>query len=622
LRVLERLKYYTNIFTIIFLGLFPVFLNAQESKGIEDRLQVLEEKLEKEIQMREKLQRELEENQKEQSKSNSSGYVSPLKTGGLTPDYLRNYLLDPIHAKQVRENQDMWLNDILRLGFMIRPRYESRTNLDFNKNTDDYISRTQQASAFWILIDPNPYLTAKVTIQDARVWGGSPAAPFGDRRFFLNSDIVVDRNASNRVVAQNSTFVREAFVVLHAPDFPIQATIGRQVLMYGDQRILGGANWNSNGHSFDGVNFQFENKIMKTNLFVVKQTEQADAPNGVMTANGRRNGTIDDSYLLGFYHTFKLEALVIDLYNVTVLKKWVARRQIFPGENLVDEDVLSPDRIRQRDNLHTTGFRITNRTERNNLPKGKAWDYTWETAFQSGLTGQRIYASWDPSRDENGRTYNTEKVRYVGQFHVFQTGYTFFEKLRLAMQYSYSSGDRNRRDGSHSTFQTQPNPRFSVHPYWNSIAGLSENMNLQNVKSYNTNISYNSENYGYFTIAYFIHRKAKREDAWYAISGDPNTGAGGSCNPRVNATISSTENCDGNPYNNQSPLGAGLYNELDFSWMYNWRQGISFFAGVGILQAGDSIRNARNNPLNPNPMDRYTFRPRGWMFYFMVSGAL
>ena len=58
--------------------------------------------------------------------------------------------------KQLGKNQSMWLNDVIRMGVQIRPRTEHRSNTDFNKHTDDYVSRQTLGSQIWFLFDPHP----------------------------------------------------------------------------------------------------------------------------------------------------------------------------------------------------------------------------------------------------------------------------------------------------------------------------------------------------------------------------------------------------------------------------------------------------------------------------------
>jgi len=605
-------------------------ISSNEDKDLEKRIRIIEEDLKNEKVKIDNTEKNLERLKREKNiktsevESTGDTYVSPMKENGLSGDFMKAMFLDPEHAKEFKNNKKLWINDIFRFGIMIRPRLEARSNLDFNSNTDDYQNRALQASQLYFILDPNPYLSMKVTIQDARVWGGSAPASSGDRKyFFSNSGSEFNPTQRNPETVPNSTDVREAFFILKYPNFPVKAIIGRQIFSFGDQRMIGGANWNTNGHSFDGMRIAYESKSFDSHFFGAKMTASANGPNGVVTANGRQNGSIDDSYLAGNYNTIKFSDFLIDLYAFGILKKWIPKSPGYPGEVVVDQDVFSFDRSRQNDQVITAGTRITNRTAGNFLPSDKSWDWTIESAFQTGFSGQRLYASWDQVRDPiTGKSNYSERNKYTGQLHVVQTGYTFEEKTRIGVQYSYSSGDPNRQDGSVSTFQLLPNPRFAIFPYFDSVAGLSENIGLKNLKSYNLNISYKTDEWGYFILSGFIHRKAVKQDSWYGISGDPKTGAVGSCNVNTSAASTTTENCNGNAYGNNTFLGSGIYNEIDFAWVYHWREGVSLWLGAGYLQAGDAIRNVRTDINNPNPSNRYTFKPDAYMSYFMLNVAI
>ncbi len=618
---------YSN--SVVF-GQEKIDTRTKEDKDLENRIQLIEEELRKQKGVLEATEKNLSQLKKDKNipsleKENSGGtYISPMKENGLNAEFMKSMFLDPEHAKEFRDSKKLWVNDILRVGFMLRPRMEARQNLDFNNKTDDYENRALQASQIFFIVDPNPYLSMKVTIQDARVWGGSTAVSSGDRKYYftnVGSEIIPAQRNSTSV--PNSTDVREAFFILKVPNFPVKAILGRQIFAFGDQRIIGGANWNTNGQSFDGGRIVYESKSFDSHIFGSKTTASSNGPNGVLTANGRRNGRLDDSYLIGNYNTLKFSEFLIDLYAFGILKKWIPKTPGYPGEIVADQDVASNNRSRQNDQLITVGTRITNRTAGNFLPSDKNWDWTIESAFQTGLTGERLYASWDLFKDStNGKSNYSEKNKYTGQLHVFQTGYTFEKKTRIGIQYNYSSGDPNRQDASVSTFQLLPNPRFGIFPYFDSVAGLAENIGLKNLKSYNLNLSYKTNEWGSFILSGFIHRKAVRQDSWYSISGDPKTGAVGSCSVNALVESASTENCNGNSYSNNTYLGSGLYNEVDFAWIYHWNEGVSIWLGGGYLHAGDAIRNVRTDINNPNPLNRYTFNPNAYMSYFMLNVAM
>lgn len=143
-------------------------------------------------------------------------YSSPMKEKGLDPEFNRHMFVEPALSKHSATSSQFWLNDVLRFGLYLRPRQESRYNLDFNASDKGYVDRTLQTSSLYFLFDPSPYVQAKVTLQDARVWGGESPASSGDIRanFFNNTPDLYSRNQAN-AVSLNQTSVREAFVLLN-----------------------------------------------------------------------------------------------------------------------------------------------------------------------------------------------------------------------------------------------------------------------------------------------------------------------------------------------------------------------------------------------------------------------
>jgi hypothetical protein len=534
-------------------------------------------------------------------------YKSPMMEKGVDPEFTKHMFLEPELASKVNKSNQLWINDIMRLGLYVRPREEVRNNLDFNKSNAGYVDRTMQTSALYFLVDPNPYISAKITFQDARVWGGDSPASSGDIRavFFNNTPNQSTAGQANSA-SLNTTGIREAFVMIKKLPFDTKVQVGRQIWAYGDQRMIGGANWTMNGLSYDGVRMMLDRPDYKVHLFAARPYWTQSGVNGVISANDPKtnsNSKGSDTTIFGNYNSVKiLDAVVLDLYSINVIRKWtpnsVNATTGLPAVSVDDPQAIT--RSRQSEELYTAGYRLTNRTASNNLAKGDSWDWTIESAWQSGFTGRRINEKvlgyTLPTPYQSGRT---ERERYVGQFHVAQTGYTFFEKLRIGIQILYASGDKNRSDGSSSTFQTLANPRFGVIPYFNSVAGISENIDTKNLISKNVSIAYHTDSWGNFQFGFFQNDKAEKQDAWYAINGSansPSTINDLNSSP-VSSSKGSTESYGNNTYTQPYSLGRRIYNEIDFTWMGLINENVSLWLGVGYLRAGNSITAYRNSGL-------------------------
>ena len=539
-------------------------------------------------------------------------YKSPLKES-MDQEYLRSIFVSPDQMGNVRKSNLLWL-DNLKIGFHVRPRYESRQNFDFNKRTDDYTSFTGQNTQVWFIVDPSPYFAFKVTIQDARLWGGSqtPGGASQYSQYGLTTNVGQIINPTSTTVTpynnRNSTDIREAFVMLKKTDkLPVSIQIGRQIWAYGDLKLIGPLNWQNTGISFDGVRVMFDSKYINLHTFGSVLSEQHDAPAGLTTSNGRTRGNIDDAYFAGSYNTLKLTELFwIDFYGLGVFKKWIPGKT--PTYDLPNAQLLTEDRLRQRDNLLTGGIRITNRTNNNNLPKGKSWDWTIESAVQRGTTGESIDASWDryQIKYENKRIYK-EKIEYDSKFFTAETGYMFFDRIRFGIGYTYASGDPNRTDGKSATWQQLFPQIAGANPYWNIMTGQSILNGFQNVKISSARINIKATSSHTFILAAYDTLKAKSQDAWYSPVGVAVDG--GSTEDRANQRY---------VYNVDSHLGKRLYYQYDLTWIYNYHDYISIWAGYSHIQAGDAIKNIRD----VKEASRYNFDGTARYMYLLVSVAL
>ena len=664
------MNHFRNIFIISIIIALPVLAQAQvkDAKNVIENQDVEKQKiLEFETTLK-KQQQELEELKKNYGvkaedktvtppkETSEETYISPLKKNGMTPEYNRSMFLDPENGKKFNKDQKPWLNDWIRVGAYIRPRLEDRYNLGFDKQNKGYISRAMQTSQIFFLVDPSPFFTMKVTFQDSRVWGGQTPASVGDRApYFTGAGSTTTPGTANTIPEQ--TYLREGWFMLKKLPLDAKLQIGRQIIAYGDQRMIGGANWNTNGLSFDGARLMFETERFNIHLLGYKVQGSQSGPNGLLSANASTSYTDPvtgkstvvnpgqpNQYLVGNYDTVKFKDwFLVDLYALGVLTQ---KTSSFSGATLTnpaftipastDSDLYKNQWSKQKNNLWTTGFRITNRTAGNNLAANSpwsGWDWTLEAAWQSGNTGTKVIK--DPSLNSalnvaigqaNGTStpsYNllTQNQKYAGQFYVFQTGYTFFEKLRFGGQITYASGDGNRTDGSNSTFQTLPGPRFGVIPYWNNVAGLSENIDTKNLISKTVNISYKTEKIGTFYASYFVNDKARTQDAWYAISGVANIGASTEFNGPGQTTIALAKS------------GRRIYSELDFTWMYNLNDHVSLWIGGGILTAGNSVKNQKNAAYSYNLqtggittntavfLGQNGAAPNGYMFFMQFNAA-
>ncbi|EQA36044.1 alginate export [Leptospira inadai serovar Lyme str. 10] len=536
-------------------------------------------------------------------------YKSPM-VGKMSGEYLRSLQLTPEQNKAVRSNKDLWFQEKYRVGFALRPRYESQFNPDFDKTTPDNRNVFTNQTQAYLVGDINKNLIFKITLEDIRQWGGSQfPSGTGDGRFGLagNAGVTYNTSTQKTVPVSNPTSFREAFLDVRSSDESFRLRIGRQIAEFGDGRIIGARNFNQIGNSFDGLRFTAKRGIQSLDVFGFVISSQNNA-SGLVTANGAANNSVGDAYFVGTNYWIKFANWIGgDFYDFTLLKRAI----VSPTAPVYDSELRS----RQSDQLNTYGFRLTNRTQNNFLPDGLKWDWTVEAAWQSGSTGQKVGTSWlqspgTTSINVNGQAIQNENQKYDAHFLALQTGYSPVNPLRVGIQYVYASGDPNRNDSSVSTW----NPLFGARRAaggsipW-SGANLSGVVFWQNVKDYSINIKYDFGKLGTFTFVSHFYYKAKLQDGYYNNNG---------------YVSGSTEDMANQNANNAGAtrLGKKIASEIDLIYQLTPYENLSVWTGIAFLRAGDAITNAKVNLLNPNPALQYTNQPNSTYFFLQTVFAI
>lgn len=500
-------------------------------------------------------------------------------------------------------------SDGLKVGGLIRIRPEMKYNYDFNSTTNDNVDFTGQKVQFFIEKEFTKDIHTKITFQDSRIWGGEKGSITG----------VSTANDSTK----QSTDVREAWLeAKNLFDVPISLQAGRQILNYGDQRLVGGLEWSNVGRSYDGARFKFDEKYLSSHIWAMSVGEKSSDAGGNNTALGTKNqyGAIyncppnaktactgptpdapaqemGDSVFTGFYNTIKpSEYFHIDLYYLGLQKKYLNTNQALA---LTSPNPGTPEsRAGRTDIVHTYGFRLTNKTQANSKSL-QAFDYALEYATQNGTNGKTIKPGWDSLNQQvdsidplTGNTYKTniyrEKVRYDSHAAAVLAGYTFNKLVRLGAGYEMGSGDPNRSDGSISTFQNL----FSTN---HGIYGIADQVGWVNMIAKSINLTLFMEKFGIFRMDYYIVNKHKRQDAWYDVTGSIKSGASTESenNNRYDMTGVYTDLGAGNK-RPSAYLGRSLFREIDLKYSIPYKS-INWELGYSIVYGGDAIRNKVND---------------------------
>jgi len=291
--------------------------------------------------------------------------------------------------------------------------------------------------------------------------------------------------------------LRQGWVEFGDPkEFPLTLKVGRQILSYGDERLIGAFDWNNIGRTFDAVKFRWEQKAWALDAFassvVVPERgsyNQSDLFNG--------NETDREQLFSGLYFsTTAIGPQVTDLYVLHLHENANPR---FAQNPLGDT------------NFFTFGLRMKSKpgafasTPQSGLskdgktmlpstaPKPVGVDYEAELAFQRGnVRGQDLTA--------------------FGAHAGF--GYTFdFTTLpRFGVAYNYGSGDDDPTDRDIATFQNlfPTNHKFygQLDAFsWQNMHDLEVSVKAQPIKAITLRAEYH---------AFWL---ATTDDVWYRANG-------------------------------------------------------------------------------------------------------
>ncbi|MCB1167057.1 MAG: alginate export family protein, partial [Leptospiraceae bacterium] len=462
-----------------------------------------------------------------------------------------------------------WLDGFSVFG-MVRFRPFFTANEDFDRSTDDTSEFVGQKIQFGIEKKFTEDTRMLLRFQDSRLWGGNPGSDAGHSTANDNTSDSLD--------------VREAYLESNNVLGPIGVKIGRQIIHYGSGRQLGRADWNNVGRSFDALEFHWSLGPWKSHLFGAVIAEEDSDSGGNNTHVGRSNASgfnfncdattlactvtastareLDDAYMAAFYNEIELHPqFQIEPYYIGIYKKWIpATTSAYPGF-----PVAPKERSRQRDNLHTFGIRITNKTV-NGKSASDMFDYSVEGAWQTGTTGQRVQAGWDylNQTDSAGNPIYTEKVFYGGYAANAEVGYRPLPFMRIALIYDRASGDPNRNDGTASTY-------YQLYPANHSPMGIMDMVGWRNMEGKAAAMDFAFGKYGSLHLKYWHFRKDKLQDSWYGSGGSAVTDSNGnplstetSSNARYNEVLNSNGTIK---EHSAAELGQSLFHEYNIEYV-------------------------------------------------------
>ncbi|MDX8408910.1 MAG: alginate export family protein [Mariprofundales bacterium] len=267
----------------------------------------------------------------------------------------------------------------------IRERYQSFNNFDFNSSASD--QRTEFDSRLFV----------------------KTKGDFGNGvTVFLQPQAVLIKNRPQAGGTQNFTQADlfQAYLQYNADNFAIR--LGRQTLVYGDQRLLGHLGWKDVARTFDGVKFSVKLDHLTVDHFIVHPADITNMTPSTASPQGKSLVTWEDRRLIGVYATYSpTKKNGIDSYFIN----WKHNSKA---------NTAAPGR-----NINTFGARL--------FSSWNGLDGTAETVFQRG--------TWLVGQSQKASAY------------AIKAGYSLDAwKTRVGIEYDFSPGDSTPGVGTHKDF--------------------------------------------------------------------------------------------------------------------------------------------------------------------------
>ncbi|MBC8012060.1 MAG: alginate export family protein [Burkholderiales bacterium] len=290
--------------------------------------------------------------------------------------------------------------------------------------------------------------------------------------------------------------------------FPVSAKIGRQELVYGDQRQVGHFRWNNNARTFDAAKLRYQNALFGVDAFSGGLVYNDD--------NNFNKSHLDSDTFSGTYFNF------VNIPGVTsknIVEAYYYNRVVDKESATEDwSGVAAPFRNPVVQDLDVIGMRLKSKPG-----AFGAWDYTGEFIYQGGTINNQTPAGVAIGPAAGAGTITGAKERDQQAYAaIAQLGYTWTESSmqpRLSFTYSYASGDEDRLDGESNTFQ---NLYATTHLHY----GYMDLNSLQNLHDFRTAITFKPTSTVTVALEHHYQLLDTTEDYWYNVAGVARNGGG------------------------------------------------------------------------------------------------
>ncbi|MBI5376167.1 MAG: alginate export family protein [Candidatus Schekmanbacteria bacterium] len=467
--------------------------------------------------------------------------------------------------KEVSGQKEAWEKNMgflksIKLGGEVRTRWEIQNNFDFAKNnTDDFfLMRTR----FSIEATPIDNLRIFIQAQDARVWG--------DEENGLNGWSRGGDSESQRTASDDRIDLKQGYFDLqNIGGLPVTVRVGRQVLSYGDERLVGANDWSNFGRSFDALKLIINPaEGAQVDVFYSKVVESI------------RDNRLDEDSDIDFYGIYGTTTNFADVGIKTFdLYALILRDNGFNNDDNEKPGVLKfpaevDHKIKNQGNstIYTVGARMAGV-----IPVIEAIDYNLEYAAQYGTIGSADNykavkdAKGNIKKDKDGKDiYKKDGTIPSSNLNAWavhsEVGYSmpdFMMKPRIAAFFNYATGDAVPGDKRNTTF-------VNLFPTNHDKYGMIDFMRWQNMQDIGGNLTITPIESLTAKIAYHRLWLAKKNDAWYG-------------SPRRDIFFVTNANRKGDGDNN-------VGDEIDLLLKYTYNKYVALEAGYSVFFAGDLVK--------------------------------
>ncbi len=345
--------------------------------------------------------------------------------------------------------------------------------------------------------------------------------------------------------------VHQAYLMLgNHKEFPLSLKIGRQELVYGEQRLLGHLRWSNNPRTFDAVKVRWQNSLFGVDVWT-----------GGLVYNDdwNLNKSNPQDHFSGAYFNFPT------LAKHEIVEAFLYARNVERGIATDNwSGVAAPFRFPGAQDLYTAGVRIKSKPLAYD-----AWDYGIELMHQFGNRTAVFPATTVAA------ALTAPRLKQDAWAAVLQGGYTWTEhpwQPRLGLVYSYASGDKVAADGESGTFQ---NLFATTHLHY----GYMDLNSLQNL--HDLRLALTAKPRANISLAAEVHYQLldKTTDFWYNVAGVPRNFTG--------AAVGS-----GGGYRINPSYSHQLGTEVDFVAAWTFKPYAQIETAVGHYYRGDYIKES------------------------------